>query len=58
VLHRINPTSGVDKVLGRLEHTDMQRPSDLAGAPDGESVLYARRPAQVRGDLWMLDTLH
>jgi dipeptidyl aminopeptidase/acylaminoacyl peptidase len=55
VLHLINPRSAVDKVLGRLEHLDLQRPSDLAVAPDGESVLYARRPVQVRGDLWMLE---
>ena len=57
-LHLMNPRSGVDKVLGRLEDVDMQWQTDLAVAPDGESVLYARRPVQVRGDLWMLENLH
>ncbi len=43
-LHVMNPDTGQDRLLGRLEKYERQFPPlGLAVSPDGESVLYPRR---------------
>jgi Tol biopolymer transport system component/DNA-binding winged helix-turn-helix (wHTH) protein len=54
-LHLLDVDTGLDTVVGRLELLNMEWQEDLAVAPDGDSVLYARTPMNTRGDLWMLD---
>jgi hypothetical protein len=43
-LHVMNPVTGHDRLLGRLEKYEYRfRPLGLAVSPDGASVLYPRR---------------